>query len=380
MIKYVIIIIVKVEKEVITIKKIIKILCSISICLLINFNFTGIVSAEKIQNFTILGDSISNGYGLSKNELSYENYLEQFYNCSSENFAVNGQTTNDLLDYIKDDEISESIKNSDIICISIGGNDLFQILNNYLKSENKNLIADDGNLNITLDFTQKFISEYSDDLKKASSKAAENIKNINDEIKEINPDAKVLMLTVYNPFECSDPDANDILKPLKDNSANYLDEINSAIKNNSDKTADTFLKFSEKSYLYTNMDNFDIHPNSIGHMLIAEEIVQVLSESGDFKAFSNAIYNIPQGIFSNLPEYTASELNSFAEGNLRNCTLEQLINDKAETENSEIDIEDENSEPKKVNKTKQTLSKIFLIAGMSLILAVSLRRYIRKRR
>ena len=376
---------IKNRKKVNTIKKIIEIFCSFYVCLFLNLCVTQNISAEEIENLTILGDSISTGYGLSEDELSYEKYLQKYFNCNSQNFAVNGQTTDDLLNYIEDNNVSESLENADLICISIGGNDLFQIFKSALSDNKTNLIAEDGNLNISSDFIKTFISDYSIEFNSASLKAAENIEKIKIKIEQINPDAEIIMLTVYNPFECSDSEANNILMPLKKYSSGYLKVINDSIKNHIDKTADIFLKFSEKSYLYTNMDKYDIHPNAIGHMLIAEEIIQIMSENGDFTAFSNAVYNIPQGVFSNFPEYTANELNSFAEGNLRKDTLEQSINAKSESENPEISIEDENNagekskEKNETSKFKKTLSKVFLIAGISLILAVSLRRYIRKR-
>ena len=39
------------------------------------------VSAETAENITVLGDSISTGYGLDDDELSYCGYLQEYFDC-----------------------------------------------------------------------------------------------------------------------------------------------------------------------------------------------------------------------------------------------------------------------------------------------------------
>ncbi len=380
----------------IIIKKLLKTIIALSVCVAVNFS-SGHVYADNEKNITILGDSISTGFGLEENEINYVGYLEEYFQCDAINYAVNGQTTEDLLSSIENYDVSSDIENSDYICISTGGNDLLSIFTNVMYGQDVDFSFVEGTLNIDGESIDEFIADYSDEFENASVSASENIISITKKIKAINPEAEIIMLTIYNPLELSGAEASDMILPLKEFTAVYLDSINSTIKNSADYTADINLKFSEKPYLYTNIEEFDIHPNSLGHMLIAEEIIQTIGENGEHNVFSDAIYNIPQGTYSKLPIYISDELSLLAEGTLRNISLEQAIAQSAvpeenitetdiledngteiiseATEDTELQSEEEN----KSNSFKNKLSKIFMILGVSLILAVSMRKFIRKK-
>lgn len=362
-----------------------------------NLTSVGFVSAEKVENLTILGDSISTGYGLSENDLNYGAYLEKYFNAQVSNFAVNGQTTAELLYELDDSEIISSVEGSELVCISIGGNDFLSIFENAYSEMNGEITISEGEINVSSDFVSKFITDYASAFDPAAAEACENIKKIKERIKEINPDAQIVMQTVYNPFESSDDKANIIMTPLKTFSSVYLSTVNKAIKEVYPDTADIDLKFSEKPYLYTNIDSYDIHPNAIGHMLIAEEIIQVLEEDGDFEVFKQAVYNIPQGVYSEFPEYTANELNLFADGQLRRGTLESTVNKDALSKNIDeteeisqseteevIEITEQKPEKKEDKKeesnVRNILSRIFLLMGVLIILAVTVKRHYKKKR
>ncbi len=374
----------------ITIKNFLKIIFSVSICIILNIT-NNFVYADHSKNITLLGDSITTGFGLSEQELNYGNYLESYFNADINNFAVNGQTTAELLATLNNTDIISSIEESDFVCISIGGNDFLSIFQTAFSEIGNNISINNDEINVSSDFVSKFIMDYSSSFASASVDAGVNIEKIRDKIKNINPDTEIIMQTIYNPLESSNQETNQIMSPLKTFFSLYLATINNSIKEISPSTADIQLKFAEKPYLYTNIDSFDIHPNAVGHMLIAEEIIQTIGETGDFSVFSDYIYNIPQGVFSEFPEYTVNELNLFAEGTLRRGTLEQSVarntlaevtkeinkTDTTETitkETTNIIIEDveEKEENKKV---KNLLSKISLIIGMCIIFAVSLKRF-----
>lgn len=383
------------------IKNIIKTIFAVVMCLTLVFG--GVyVNAQEISDITLLGDSITTGFGLSEEELCYGDYLESYFNAEADNFAVDGMTTAELLEKLDEQEVTDSVSEAELVCVSIGGNDFLSIFQDALSemSDMGNMdFTGEGELNISSDFVSKFMMDYSSAFGEASVQAGENIVKIKDRIKEINPDAEIIMQTVYNPFESSDQELNNIMLPLKTFSALYLTTINNKIKEVSPNTADMYLKFSEKAYLYLNIDNFDIHPNYIGHMLIAEEIIQTLAETGDFSVFFDNVYNIPQGIYSEFPQYTADELDLLTAGQLRRGTLEQTIQRTAsaeisqeitETQPSETQQTEESSEAtentsekndnkKETSKTNKTLSKILMILGIALILAVTMRRFIRER-
>ena len=88
-------------------------------------------AAEK--KMLVLGDSISAGYGLANGELGYYDYVAEYGGYSMTNLAVSGDTTVDLLEVIAKDNTQKAVKDADLICISIGGNDLLQAVQGYTK-------------------------------------------------------------------------------------------------------------------------------------------------------------------------------------------------------------------------------------------------------
>ena len=66
-----------------------------------------IQAQEATESITILGDSISTGYGLPENELSYSDYLGEYYGAEVNNFAVNGAETSDLLKRLEEKDFSK---------------------------------------------------------------------------------------------------------------------------------------------------------------------------------------------------------------------------------------------------------------------------------
>jgi len=384
-------------KDVTIIKKLFKLLISSVLCTALSL-CGSTVHAQEINSITLLGDSITTGYGLSDDEMSYGDYLKSYFNSEIDNFAVNGLKTDELLVMLDEYETQTSIQQADLVCISIGGNDFLSVLEQAVSDMGGSISMDNGtvSLNISSDFISKFILDYSSALSAATTQASDNIKKIRDKVNEINPDAEIIMQTVYNPFDSSDEETSKLISPLKTFAPLYLSTINNSIKESSPNTADIYLKFYENSYLYTNMNDFDIHPNAVGHMLIAEEIVQVIGESGDFTVFSEEIYKIPQGVFSEFPDYTAEELEQFSLEQLRRGTLEQSISRAAsadasvqteasqETETADVsdtteETQQHNDDNKTKSKSNKILSRIFLITGFSIILFVTLLKFIRER-
>lgn len=366
---------------------------SLAVCIAVCFGGFS-VGAEEINKITFLGDSITTGYGLSEEELSYCDYLKNYFNAETENFARDGLTTEQLLEYLNESDIIESVKKSDIVCVSIGGNDLFSIFENALMDLQSNEISfsnSDEFFNVSSEFIQSFVIDYSSAFSSAAVKASENIVTIKDRIKEINPDAALVMQTVYIPFESSDEKKNSLLKPLKTYASLYIGTINTSIRNNAPNLADINLKFRENSYVYTNMDKFDIHPNYIGHMLIAEEIIQTLGFNGDWSIFKTASDAIPHGVFSDFPDYISDELEEFSAGQLRSGTLQQVI-DKTYTVQTEASEEPEEltketkkqteitkeETPKK--KGRRPISIVFLAIGFILIIITAFRRVIKNKK
>lgn len=72
------------------------------------------------------------------------------------------------------------------------------------------------------EFVQGFIMKYASAFGPAAAQAGENIAEIRKKISELNPEAPIIMQTVYNPFETDNEKLNSIMKPLKTFTAMYL--------------------------------------------------------------------------------------------------------------------------------------------------------------
>ena len=380
--------------------------------IILNLSFAVSADDEKIESIVLLGDSITYGFGLSEDEQSYGDILGGYYGAEVVNYAQNGLTTDGLLEKLEQYDIQSAVKECSMVCLSIGGNDLLHIFLDAFSELGVDLQTDtryDADMstadvssdlynNFSSEFVQKFIMDYASQFAPAASNAAGNIKTISEKIHELNPNAVLVMQTVYQPFESSDTSKNVMMKPLGTFTAMQLTPINQAVRDNAPYTADIMTKFSEKPYLYTNIDKMDIHPNALGHMLIAEEIAQTVGIAGDSSVFKSFIDNIPHGTFTEMPSYMTSELDEFSKGEFRRGTLEQYMERQANAETASEEVteasEEETTavttaavtegtklaETEKKSSTKTTLAKIFMILGLSLILAVTTYKFIKKRK
>lgn len=242
---------------------------------------------EATRSITILGDSISTGYGLPENELSYSDYLGEYYGAEVNNFAVNGAETSDLLKRLKEKEVISSAEKADLICVSIGGNN---ILGPFTKAAAASGILSGGSLSVQ--DASALIDSLSDSLSQAASEAAKSIPEIKDRLREINPDANIVFQTVYNPFESSDPAYEEVMKALHAVTAMYIAPINKAVKSLDCLNADVCTSVEGNAYNYTNIGKLDIHPNNIGHMVIAGRIINAAQQNGDGNVFKRQLESI----------------------------------------------------------------------------------------
>ncbi|MDE6103990.1 MAG: hypothetical protein K2F60_05650, partial [Oscillospiraceae bacterium] len=312
----------------------IKIKISAAAAVLVIMAGTLSVNAEVTENITVLGDSISTGYGLDDSQLSYCGYLQEYFDADLDNFAKDGRQTSELLEQIEnDDDVRNSLENADLICVTIGGNDVLQIFLDAMSE----LITRGGNTSgeqfeFSQEFVQSFIMKFASAIGPAAAQAGENITDIHEQIRELNPDAPVIIQTVYNPFETDDEKLNSIMKPLKTFTALYLGVINNAVKQQPAVIADIHEKFDENSWLFTNIKEFDIHPNYVGHMLIAEEIIQNLKLTGNGEIFRTELNKLPEEYYSGIPDNITGEILELADGEFRTQKAIDSFTEKTETE------------------------------------------------
>ena len=233
-------------------RKILSVLLSV---LLICSAFAVNVSAADKVSYVVLGDSIAYGSGLTNPiEACYGKIIADTCDFDYQNFSIPGSTTDALLLVLEGQPVIEAVKEADIISISIGGND-------FLMNDMVGLMVD-----------SLVMEDYSEFDKIAESNYA-NLCEIMNVIRTANPDALVVLQTLYNPQDgymgipCS-----------------YGQEcINKGILRYAEENPENVAVADVAAALGDDMDNFaadGIHPSAKGNVLIAKEVLSTLNTLG----------------------------------------------------------------------------------------------------
>ena len=233
----------------------------------------------------ILGDSIARGYGL-------ENPAEDCYGAKLavelgwagySNFAVDGATSGDLTALLKQPDAKAVIAPHNTVVISIGGNDLLGIFFALAKQamglppaasnlELQAAIAANPNA-VTLIGIALLLNQAQ--LYAAIDGFSQNLTEIVTSVKTANPDALYIQ-TIYNPFS-GVPD----MATFNMAADAIITQMNAAIINGAESggyvVADIYEAFKDNALLYTNIADFDIHPNAAGHELIFEILYEMIT-------------------------------------------------------------------------------------------------------
>ncbi|OHX48314.1 SGNH/GDSL hydrolase family protein [Cytobacillus pseudoceanisediminis] len=210
------------------------------------------------RNITVaaVGDSLTQGVGDSTERGGYVPYLEMSLEKDKSvqdavfyNFGVRGNRSDQLLKKLGTEEVKDVVKSADAVIITIGGNDVMKVVRENF-----------SNLKL-----RAFVKE--------KKKYEQNLIDVLDAIKEVNPNSKIILIGLYNPFLkwfSEITEINDILEDwngtsqtiLKKYPGTYFVEIDDIFENTDD------------NLLYT--DYF--HPNDKGYELIADRVHQILTE------------------------------------------------------------------------------------------------------
>lgn len=238
----------------------------------------GEVSNKVLDKYVAIGDEISieenNGY-----DVSYVSLIKDFLyaindNLVYSNLSEDGITSSELLNII--DENKEKIKDSDLITISIGGN-------NILNAIVENLNIDESILQDCDEETFDFIiSKYlnSDEIKNEIlnevNKFSKDFPSIIKKIKKLAPEADIYVNTVYNPInkKCN-------IYDFFDEKINLINDL--IVKNNSNndyKIIDCYHILNSKEVLNFKVENgvARISPNKVGHAMMATQVVSDYEE------------------------------------------------------------------------------------------------------
>lgn len=241
------------------------------------------------KNLVVLGDSIASGYGLAEYTpgnnysapLSFGNMLGAEFH-GYRNFAVDGRTSAQLLYSLQNqsEDLSEALSAADKIVISIGGNDFLKPMVSAVKSALfgdlemlEALISGEFKAEMIGGVTNKVLLAALDAAKKVDiAEIADNIEACSREIRKINPDAEIIVLTVYDPFSDS-----VLLSAASDIAFEKLHELNGRISDIDGITvADVYSLFDGRAGELTNINRLDIHPNAEGHNVIFELLEGIL--------------------------------------------------------------------------------------------------------
>lgn len=271
-------------------KKIISAITALSLAagLIASTSVTAGAANAAAGELVVLGDSITSGYGLP-GYVSGDNYSapDSFANrlaadvSGCQNFAVDGRTSGELLTALEDEEISSALAGADVVVISIGGNDFLQPMisaaidfaadnEELMKSLQEDMTSDGSSINADnyLDIMRELtatMTEAADSVDTAV--IGQNLKDILAGISAVNSDCRMIVLTVYDPFEgVTGMEVFDVI--AREKLALLNSEITSAAAENGAETVDVYSAFKGHAEEYTNISSMDIHLNKDGHAVI----------------------------------------------------------------------------------------------------------------
>lgn len=265
-------------------------------------------------NLVVLGDSIAKGYGSSE-ALSggFGTVLGQKLSADVTNLGIVGLDSNQLLNKLSDEKFVDAVENADVICISIGSNDLlkpflsifadtlgvqgeekelFAKIQDKMSSSAKKNPLEAANM---LSTAMKKLTNNSE-LNSACESFPDRFDKIILRINELNPEAVIYVNNIYNPYYgvayqyegISVFNVQQLCEP-------YIKKLNTTFKSNENYTViDMYSVFRQTGLTnvnaasITNMKgiNLDPHPNDDGYRLMADyiythldSIVPVVSEA-----------------------------------------------------------------------------------------------------
>ncbi|RCX23386.1 lysophospholipase L1-like esterase [Fontibacillus phaseoli] len=202
---------------------------------------------------TVIGDSLAKGTGDDMGSGFAKRTVELLtkQGASSKlinNLGINGLTTKELLPMLDQHGVQYSLGQAGIILLSIGANDLF-----------------DGEE--PLETRTELPTEA--ELEQSVKSASDNLIKILDKIRNINPQAQLVYVSLYNPF--SD------MKELKETGDQAVARWNGIAAEamasiEGGLIVPTFDLFTLQAGRYLSGDHF--HPNATGYQAIADRIVQ----------------------------------------------------------------------------------------------------------
>lgn len=211
------------------------------------------VATDGSFQIAVLGDSLAKGTGDDDGSGFARRTVDLLQKNGKEakliaNLGINGQKTASVLSSLEEPGVQHVLKQSNMIFVSIGANDLFnagEALGNTQQAPSK----------------QQLLANL--------PKASKTLQQILERIAQINPDAHILYLGLYNPFS----DLPEIRVPGNEAVTAWNTTALNIINSQSNMSLiPTFDLFQQNLNKYLSSDHF--HPNGTGYEQIAERVVQ----------------------------------------------------------------------------------------------------------
>ncbi|KIL17257.1 hypothetical protein C2W58_02935 [Bacillus pumilus] len=197
-----------------------------------------------------IGDQQKKGYaGMTRDKLEA---VDGVQSVTLKNYASKGSRTVDLLKRLKEKKVQDGLKDADYIFFTIGGNDLMHVVRQNV-------------LNLTFAPFQKEQGPFE-----------ERFKTILAQLREHNDHAKIMYVSMYNPFKFSLTELKDIDEVVKDWNAAAKKELKKDGNADMINVADLFEEDSDEKLLADD----DFHPNQKGYSLMANRLFSKVKKEG----------------------------------------------------------------------------------------------------
>jgi len=215
-------------------------------------NAASIPIQPQDMQIVALGDSLTEGVGDITEKGGYIPYLQTFLEGEEDiktvqfdNFGVKGFRSDQLLQKVRTVEVQAAIKESDMVIVTIGGNDMMKVVRENITNLTKN------------DFlVQRELFE-------------ENLSSVIEVIRNENDNIHIVLVGLYNPFHKWFPEIeemNEVVIEWNESSQEILEQYPDTY------FVDIMKLFEnvEEELLYT--DYF--HPNNRGYEIIAGKVYE----------------------------------------------------------------------------------------------------------
>jgi lysophospholipase L1-like esterase len=203
-----------------------------------------------------IGDSLTQGVGDSTNRGGYVPYLEKLLeedksinDALFDNFGIKGNRSDQLLKKLASSDVRDAVKEADYVIVTIGGNDVMKVVRENL-----------SNLNLKAFNKQRKIYE-------------KNLKNVLTAVRNDNPNSKIILVGLYNPFFKWFADIREINEIIGEWNLASQDVLMNYPNTYFVEIADLFYEEGD-NLLHT--DYF--HPNDKGYELIANRIFAIINK------------------------------------------------------------------------------------------------------